>query len=69
MQFLEKFMPYVLEMIKSEGNSFLINQKDWDKVYQKSMDPARDWLKDSQEDILKAYNSMLFQETWNKYLE
>ena len=39
----------------------------WDKIYQKEMDAARDWLKENQEQVLKEMNSMLFQEVWNKY--
>ena len=39
----------------------------WDKIYQKEMDAARDWLKQNQEQVLKEMNSMLFKEVWNKY--
>ena len=44
-----------------------ILQTDWDKIYKKEMDIARDWLKDNQEDTLKEFNQLLFQEYWNKY--
>ena len=44
-----------------------ILQTKWDKMYQKSMDGARDWLKDNQEKMLKIYNTALFEEMWNKY--
>lgn len=44
-----------------------ILQTKWDKIYQKSMDRARDWLKDNQERMLKIYNTVLFKEMWNKY--
>lgn len=46
-----------------------IKQIDWDKIYQKEMDAARDWLKENQEEILKQLNFMLFKENWDKYAE
>ena len=39
----------------------------WDKIYQKEMDVARDWLKESQDIVLKELNNILFAEAWNKY--
>ena len=44
-----------------------ILQTKWEKIYQKTMDKARDWLKDNQEQILNEYNNRLFSEMWNKY--
>jgi DNA polymerase-3 subunit alpha len=44
-----------------------ILQTDWDKIYQKVMDSARDWLKENQEQTLKEYNQILFLEMWEKY--
>ena len=44
-----------------------IKQKTWDKMYQKIMDTARNWLKNNQEELLKQYNNLLFNETWQKY--
>jgi DNA polymerase-3 subunit alpha len=44
-----------------------ILQTKWDKIYQKEMDKARNWLKENQEEILNQYNNLLFNETWNKY--
>lgn len=69
MQFLEKFMPEVLDSVQTINGVFYIDQKVWDKIYQSGMDPARDWLKANQEETLKKYNTMLFQEVWNKYAE
>ncbi len=46
-----------------------ILQTKWDKIYQKVMDTARDWLRDNQEAMLKRYNTLLFQEIWNKYAQ
>ena len=44
-----------------------ILQTKWDKIYQKEMDEARDWLKENQDEVLNQYNNLLFNETWNKY--
>ena len=44
-----------------------ILQTKWDKIYQKTMDKARDWLKDNQDAVLEEFNLILFQEAWNKY--
>ena len=44
-----------------------ILQTDWEKIYQKEMDAARDWLKEHQEQMLQAYNELLFEEVWQKY--
>ena len=44
-----------------------ILQTDWDKIYQKVMDGAREWLKANQEETLKEYNQILFKEAWDKY--
>ena len=46
-----------------------ILQTKWDKIYQKEMDTARAWLKDNQQEVLDAYNSLLFKQAWEKYAE
>ena len=45
----------------------LIEQKKWEKIYQTTMDAARDWLKNNQEQVLKEMNQKLFQMEWDKY--
>ena len=67
MQFLEKFLPDVLNLVSTINNIFCIEQKTWEKIYQSQMDVARDWLKVDQEKVLKDYNNILFLESWNKY--
>jgi DNA polymerase-3 subunit alpha len=69
MQFIEKFLPDVLDQVETLNGAFCMLQTAWDKIYQIQMDPARDWLKATQEETLKKYNTMLFQEVWNKYAE
>jgi len=44
-----------------------IEQKTWDKIYQKQMDNVRSWLKEYHDELLEQYNICLFQEVWNKY--
>ena len=44
-----------------------ILQTDWDKIYQGVMDGAREWLKQNQDEMLAAYNQVLFKEAWEKY--
>ena len=46
-----------------------INQMTWDKIYQREMDSARDWLKEHQAEVLEEYNTLLFQEQWDKYAQ
>lgn len=44
-----------------------ISQNDWKKIYTSTMDEARDWLKDNQQEVLNQLNGMLFRESWEKY--
>ena len=68
-QFLEKFIPDTMNIVQSGeyGINFIMDKKAWDKIYQSLMDPARNWLKDKQQEVLKEYNKMLFKEVWDKY--
>ena len=68
-QFLEKFLPDVLDMTVQDDDKFLIKQKIWDDIYQKLMDVVRNWLKETQEETLQSYNTILFKEIWDKYAE
>ena len=44
-----------------------IKQKTWDNIYKKVMDKVREWVQTYQDDILNNYNTILFEECWNKY--
>lgn len=46
-----------------------ISQKKWQKMYTKAMEPAKKYIADNQDSLLEAYNSVLFQEQWNKYAQ
>lgn len=65
MTFYEQFFDIdELEIVDGET---MIAQKKWQKMYTKAMEPAKKWIADEQEDILKKFNGSLFQEQWNKY--
>ena len=66
-QFLEKFIPNTFDLCTIEGQTFLLHNKDWEKIYQFYMDNVREWLKQNQQEILDKYNETLFLESWNKY--
>ena len=67
MQFIEKFIPEVLDKVETINGAFCMLQTDWDKIYQGYMDAARTWLKDKQNEVLDKYNAILFKEVWDKY--
>ena len=48
-------------------SGFKIDQKVWDKIYQKKMDPIRNYIKKNQEELLNKVNSKLTEDVWNKY--
>ena len=65
MTFYEQF--FDIDELEVINGITCIPQIKWDKIYQKQMDGARDYLKEHQEEMLKAFNTLLFQEAWNKY--
>ena len=60
------FNPEELDVI---NGVVCILQTKWDKIYQKQMDVARDWLKENQESVLKEFNQLLFLDCWEKYAQ
>ena len=64
--FFNKFYSNESDKLEIINGITCIIQDKWDKIYQKEMDKAREWLKDNQE-VLKAYNLSLFKEIWDKY--
>ena len=54
-------------LIDGENSSAVINQKTWDNIYQKYIDPIRDWMKANQKEILDNLNNILYKETYDKY--
>ena len=58
---------FSLDDISIINGSGYIEQKVWDKIYKTNMDSARDYIKLHQDEMLKAYNTILFKEQWEKY--
>ena len=67
MQFFDRFLPEVLDKIETLNGVFCMLQTSWEKIYKNYMDIARQWIKENQQQVLKNYNTFLFQEIWNKY--
>ena len=47
--------------------SFLLEIKSWEKIYQSWMDVFRAWIADNKESILYDLNTAIFLEDWKKY--
>ena len=60
----EHFDSNLLEII---NGLVCIKQTVWDKIYKNTMDLARAYLKEHQDEALNALNEQLFMETWEKY--
>ena len=60
---------YNLDSLEIINGHTCILQTKWDKTYKAEMDTARDWLKENQEATLKEFNTILFQEQWDKYAQ
>ena len=56
-----------LDQVIQVGSYFGVPQKYWDKVYTKTMDKAREWLKNNKQFVLNEVNYMNFKELWDKY--
>lgn len=54
-------------IMETDNLAWFVNQKTWDKVYQKYMDIFRNWLANNKENILKELNSLIFKDEWDKY--
>ena len=58
---------YGYDKLDYKNQNVYLNMKDWDSIYQREMDVAREWLKDNQDSLLKALNLKIFKEDWDKY--
>ena len=45
----------------------MIEQNIWKKIYTKTMEPVRQYLKDNQQEILSRYNNKIIEQNWEKY--
>ena len=48
-------------------NGSCIEQKKWDNIYKKAMEPMREYLKEHKEEMLEILNNSLIKENENKY--
>lgn len=65
MSFYSKFFDQ--EKLDIINGYVCILQTEWEKIYKKEMDAARDWLKEHQMQMLESYNQLLFHDAWSKY--
>lgn len=63
--FYEKF--FDLDLLEPYEGTTAILQKTWQKLYTKGMEPAKKYFQERQQELLDAYNNILFQEQWDKY--
>lgn len=56
-----------LDLLEVINGITCILQIKWDKIYQKVMDTAREYIQKNQKEMLEEFNNLLFQESWNKY--
>ena len=51
-------------------DNYMLNVAEWEaKVYQPWMDVVRNWIASDKEGVLKALNTQIFLEEWNKYAQ
>lgn len=55
-----------VDMLEPHGNKVAVSQKNWKKQYDTIMKPAKDYIKEHQDELLKALNDSLIQEIWEK---
>ena len=67
LQFLDE--NYCIDNLYPSDNGMKIKQTDWDKIYKKEMNPARDYIKEHQEELLDKLNNKIINLEWNKYCE
>lgn len=56
------------ELVLINGQVYIL-QSRWEKIYQKEMLLAKEWIKGNQNIILKELKFQLFKEMWNKYAQ
>lgn len=68
MSFFEK--NFDIDLLTTDENSesgFVIKTTIWETIYQKHMDKIRPFVKSNSEQLLKAINDRLIEDSWNKY--
>lgn len=69
LEFFQRFLPQYVDLIQVIDGKPLISQSTWEKIYKNQMEPAKQWTKDNQKEVMELLNTALFQETWKKYAE
>ena len=54
-------------IIETDNLAWFVKTKNWDVIYQKHMDVFRTWIASDKEAILKALNTEIFMQDWEKY--
>ena len=65
--FYEQF--FDLDLLEPYEGTTAIPQKTWQKLYAKAMEPAKKYIQEHQQELLDAFNDVLFQEQWEKYAQ
>lgn len=63
--FYEQF--FDIDELEPVYDTLGIDQKKWQKMYTKAMEPAKKYIQEHQQELLDALNDSLFQEQWRKY--
>jgi DNA polymerase-3 subunit alpha len=64
-EFYSKY--FDMDLLEIINGLTCIEQTKWEKIYKATMDKARDWIKENQNEILEKFNTILFKEMWDKY--
>lgn len=64
-KFYTKF--FDVDLLEPLGNKVGIKQKTWKKLYDEAMKPAKEYLKNHQDELLDKLNNSIFDTIWNKY--
>lgn len=57
---------YDVDILENINEEICIQQKFWDKIYKKEMEPVKNYISEHPE-LLNKLNDTLYQEVWNKY--
>jgi len=68
----EKALPFYednfdVNILTHKLDDTLILQKEWDSIYQKTMNDVRDYIKANHDELLAKLNKDIFDEIWDKY--
>ena len=67
--FLYRNYPEALDSVTPAENGYLLEPSSWDKIYQRGMDEAREYIKENQQELLTKLNDILFMTEWDKYAQ